>query len=192
MFGIFATFPAEFGLVVEATDPAAAAQSVAGLVQGLDRLLVTAAAGNEDFEVSFDEATIGGTDVSVITLTSNEVPWPIELLIGSNDDIMVLGTRASVTTILLQDGTLPNTPAFARAQTYTLPAFFSMSYFDPAALLPLADLITATAEDQNEAEAEMQAEAVRALLNLIDSISYSGAFDNEGVANVRVSITLAE
>ena len=192
-FGMMQHFPADFGVVIQATDPAAAAKVVDGVMKGLDRLLTTAAAGNQDFTVSFETATIGGTDVHVVTLTSSQIPWPVELLIGSNQDVLFVGTRAAITTILLQDGTLLNAPVFSRAQSYVLGDYFSQTYFHPASLLGLADLLMAmNSSGQDQAQMDSTNGLLVTVLNFVESITTSVQLNPEGGINGRLSINLAQ
>lgn len=190
-FGIFVTFPLDFGLAIQATDPDAAAATVTGLTQALERLAALAA-NQEDAEakVTISADTIGSNAVTVVTITSNEMPWPVELLLGSNNEVFALGTRNAVTAIFSRDGGLPANPAFARAQNFLLPDPISVGYLGTGGLLPLADLIVTFAED--DAEAEQQAQAVRDLLNLFPSATVSQSMDADGNSFSRLVLTLAE
>jgi hypothetical protein len=190
-FGIFATFPLDFGLAVQATDPDAAAATVTGLTEALERLAALAANQEDaEAEVTISADTIGSNAVTVVTITSDEMPWPVELLLGSNNEVFALGTRNAVTAIFSRDGGLPANPAFVRAQNFLLPDPVSAAYLGTGGLLPLADLVVTFAED--DAEAEQNAQIVRDLLNLFPSATISQSMDADGNSFSRLVLTLAE
>ena len=191
-FGIFQTFPVDFGLAIEVTDPAAADKTVEGLTEGIERLAALAVEPETaDVKIEVSSDTMVGADVSVITITSDDSPWPVELLMGANDEVFALGTRNAVQAILGRDGGLPSNAAYTRAQDYVLENTYAFGYFGPQSLLPLADLITAFAEDDDD-EAEQNAEAARNLIGLIQSGSISQSIDADGNAISRLVLTLSE
>lgn len=191
-FGLFRSFPVDFGLAIEVTDSAAADKTVEGLTEGIERLIALAAEQEDpDVTVTLDTDTIVGTDVTVINIRSQNSPWPVELLIGANDEVFAFGTRSAVQAILGRDGGLPSNPAYTRAQAYILTDAYSIGYFGPQSLLPLADLITAFAEDDDE-EAVQNAETARNLINLFQSASASQSIDANGNAISRLVLTLSE
>jgi hypothetical protein len=191
-FSIFQTFPVDFGLAIEVTDPAAAAKTVEGLTEGVERLAALATEQEDaQAEIEIGSDTIVGTDVTVISITGEDSPWPVELLMGANDEVFALGTRNAVQSILARDGGLPSNAAYTRAQDYVLENAYSLGYFGPQSLLPLTDLITTFAEEDDE-EAEQNAETARNLLRLIQSASASQSIDSDGNAISRLVLTLSE
>lgn len=191
-FGLFQAFPVDFGLAVEVTDPAAAAATVDGLVEGLERLVaLMAEQSDSEAEAEITTETMVGADVSVLTITASDLPWPLELLIGANDEVFALGTRNAVSAIFSRDGGLPSNPAYVRAQNYVLPEPYSVAYLGTEGLLPLADLIEAFAQDDDE-EAAQNAQAVRDILNLFPSGTISQRFDANGNSISRLVLMMAE
>lgn len=191
-FGIFQTLPVDFGMAIEVTDSAAADKTVEGLTEAVERIAaMVEEQENASAKIELTTETIAGTDVSVITITSKESPWPVELLIGANDEVFALGTRNAVQAILTRDGGLPSDAAYSNAQAYVLENTYALGYFGPQSLLPLADLITAFA-DEDDDEAEQNAEAARKLIGLVQSAISSQTIDADGNAVTRVVITLSE
>jgi hypothetical protein len=47
-------------------------------------------------EITLSTDTIVGTDVTVITITGEDSPWPIELLMGANESIRWHAERGAV------------------------------------------------------------------------------------------------
>ncbi len=168
-FAIYQALPIDLGIVIEATNPAAASHTVDGLMKGLDRLLVPLAAQDDNADVSFTTETISGTEVNVITITSSQIPWPVELLLGSNDDIFVLGTRGAVTRVLQGDGMLNSSDVFARVQDNALDSYSALGFLDPSVLAPLTDLV----ELMGGSDASGPMSGVRAMLGLVHSLSVS-------------------
>lgn len=195
-FGIFRAFPVDFGLAVEVTDPAAAARTVQGLTEGAERIAALAAEQEgtstpNRAQITISSETMMGAEVTVIRISGGNSPWPVELLMGANDEVMALGTRYAVQSILGRDGGLPSNAAYTRAQDYVLANAYSLGYFGPQSLLPLADLITAFA-DADDTEAARNAESARSLINLFQSASASQSVDAEGNAISRLVLTLSE
>jgi hypothetical protein len=108
----------DFGLVFEATDPAAAQ----GLATKLDLLLKQAATNGQGVSVSND--TIGGTPVTLLQVdipATSGLSLSLELALGANDHIFFVATRSAAQTILTGDGILSRDPTFTAAQAYFLP-----------------------------------------------------------------------
>ncbi|MBZ0303051.1 MAG: DUF3352 domain-containing protein [Anaerolineae bacterium] len=191
-FGLFQTFPVDFGLAIQATDPAAAAKTVEGLTEGLQRLAALAAE-NEDSqaEVAITTETLSGADVTVVTISSSNIPWPIEFLMGANDEVFALGTRNAVTAIFARDGGLPSSAAFTRAQDFMLAGAHTVAYLSTEGLLPLADLVE-TMANENDSSAKENAAILRDVLNLFPSASISQRQDASGSSVSRLVLTMAE
>lgn len=110
----------DFGLVVEATDPAAA-QSLA---TKFSLLLKQATASGNSEGVSLSDDTIGGTPVTVIHLdppASSGMILSLEIVLGANENIFFVATRSAAQAILTGDGILSHDPTYAAAQSYFLP-----------------------------------------------------------------------
>jgi hypothetical protein len=151
-----------------------------------------AVGADEDEEVSLEitTETIVGTEVSVFTLQSAEMPWPVELLIGANGEVFALGTRNAVQSILARDGGLPSNAVYASAQSLLLDNTYSQFYLGLEGLLPLADLAESMARNNDDAEAN--AEAIRNLIGLIRGGLVSQSIDADGNAVTRLVLTLSE
>lgn len=190
-FGLFTAFPVDFGVAIEATDPDAAAATVTGFTQAIERLAALSEEQEDnEAEVEISTETMFGTDVTVVTITSREAPWPIEVLMGANDDVFAIGTRNGVQAILSGDGGLAANESFTRAQTWTLDGAYNLAYLGPDGLAPLADLITTFAEEDDEDAAQL-AQAVRDVLALIDSATVSQTLD-ENSSISRMSLNLSK
>lgn len=131
----------DFGLVIEATDPAKAevmarklgllAKQFGGSVQGLT--------------VADDE--INGVDVVVLSLDtafSATNQFTLDIAIGASDDVLFIATRPAVTSIITGDGTLATSPAYLDAQAYLLPNPTSVWFADSEGMLIGAGGVTVT------------------------------------------------
>lgn len=191
-FGVFQTFPVDFGIAIEATDPVKAAETVEGLTAGIEKALaLIPSSEDEEVEIEITTETIVGTSTTVITATAPDAPWPIELLLGANGEVFALGTRNAVTAIFARDGGLPANTAYARAQDFVLENNISLAYLGPEGLLPLADLITAFDNSESD-QAEATAQSMRDGLGLISSATISQSLDSDGTARSRLVLTLSE
>jgi Protein of unknown function (DUF3352) len=197
MMGLMSAFPVDFGLAIEATDPAAAQNMVEGLTRGLNQTLAMAGLsgdateepGNPQPKVDVTSEDLTGTAVTVITITAPDVPWPIELLMGANDEVFALGTRSAVTAILNPDGGLPSNPEFARAQASMLDNPISLAWLGTEGLLPLADL--AAAFGQSGSSGDDMTEQIRNAINLFSSGSITSVMTESGSA-ARLVLTFSE
>jgi len=195
MMGLMQVFPVDFGLAIEATDPAAAQNMVEGLARGLNQTLTMAGLsgdateepGNPKVEIASED--LNGTDVTVITITAPNMPWTIELLMAANDNVFALGTRSAVTAILNPDGGLPSNPEFVRSQAFMLDNPTSLAWLGTEGLLPLADLAGAFGSRSSSTDA--QAEQIRNALGLFSSGTITSTM-SEDVSLVRLVLTFSE
>jgi len=192
MMGIMTAFPLELGIAIEVTDTAKAQATFEGLTLGLRQLVQMANASASTSEpepqlaVTTDE--LAGAAVTVLTITSRDLPWPIELLMGTNDRVFAIGTRSAVAAMFSADGGLTTNEAFRAAQAYMLPNANSIAWLNPAGLLPLADLVEAL---DSGPSAEADARAVRAFLNLITSGTITASNDlTKNLTLVRMTLSL--
>lgn len=178
--------PVNFGLLIDASaDPDAAADVVAGIIQAVD---FAAAQADETTEIDITDETIGGTEASVITITGQTMPFPIELLVASNDEVFVFGTRSSVRAALAPDGGLSSEASFEEALRYALPDSTAFAYLAGEGLQPLANI----AAMAGGSEGEMQAEMLRSVFGLISSASISSTVSDDGLQVQRWVLTLSE
>jgi hypothetical protein len=195
VMGLMTTFPVDFGLAIEGTDPAAAQNMVNGLTRGLNQTVAmmglsgdaTEEPGRPRPKVDVTLEDLAGTTVTVVTITSPDIPWPVELLMGANDAVFGLGTRNAVTAILNPDGGLPSNPEFARAQAFMLDNPNSLAWLGTKGLLPLADL----AASMNSRGDSSQAEQIRSLINLFSSGTITSVMTENGSA-ARLVLTFSE
>ncbi len=121
------TLPFSAGLVVEATDAAKAQALVAGLSKALTQLT----AQNQDITLSTE--TIGGAAVTVLSApleVQSGFKVPFEVVIGANDAVFVIATRAAAAAILEGQPGLSGDAAFVEAGPYLLPDATSIWYMD--------------------------------------------------------------
>lgn len=185
------TLPVDFGIAIEATDGAAAQRTVEGLTQGLLKALEMADA-EEAASVEVTQETIGGANVTVITIQpsdSSDMPYPVDILMGANDQVFALGTRNAVNAILAPSNNLADDANFAEAAGYILANASSVLYLNPAPLLPLADLAGGFASGD---EADKQVAQIQAAINLFSSGTVSQTMDENGNSIGRMVLTLSE
>lgn len=122
------TFPLDFGFLVAATDDAAARNVVAQLSDALPALL----AQSPTADVTLSQETIAGSSVLALTVPVEDASMDLEsidLLLGANDEVFVLGTRGAVTAALdPQTENLRNSPGLEAAAPYLLEPSNSVWY----------------------------------------------------------------
>ncbi len=181
--------PFEFGFAVEVTDPAAAQTTVTGLSRTFNQLaaLISAGAADDPDATTSGVTTeeIGGATVTVLTIKPSDVSFPVEVLLGANDDVFALGTRSAVTTILTGDGGLAANPRYISAQALAVPNASSFAWLNMEGLAPLREMVNAVAPPEEAASAQ-------AFFDLIESGSATSALDEDGNNRVRMVLTLAE
>ncbi len=130
----------DLGLVIEATDPAAAAafaQKVGSLAQQF--------AGQAE-GVTISQDTIDDVPVTVISINA-PLPAPArayktDLLIGATEEVFFIATRPAVATIIAGDGSLMDSAAFREAEAYFLPNPTSISFADGEGFVTTTSLAT--------------------------------------------------
>ena len=135
-------------------------------------------------EVKVKEEKIGQADALVINITDSGTPFPIELIVSTDGELFVFGTRRAVQTALRGDGGLPADPAYREASQYLVPAPSSIAFLASAGLRPLAKVIELTGSRSD-------ARQFGAVLDLISSASMSSAVRDNN-AYVRLVWTLPE
>lgn len=124
---VFDGLPIEFGLVIEATDPAKARKVADGLGETLTRLV------DSEPDASVSQEQVGGVEVTVLSITIDTLPNQeivLDVLIGANDDVFVIATRDAATAILTGAPGLDTAAGFAEAAAYLLPNPTSVWYMD--------------------------------------------------------------
>ncbi|MCC7209701.1 MAG: DUF3352 domain-containing protein, partial [Anaerolineae bacterium] len=125
----------DFGVVVKATDPAAAATVVERLGAALEAQMQERPAPR----VSLVREPVRGADAVVIRMDMPGLDAPLDFVLASNDQVMVFATRPAAEAILSGEGGLAQKPAFLEAQTYVLPGTVQLHYFDTGLIDFLVD-----------------------------------------------------
>ncbi len=178
--GSVTTMPIDFGLVFEATDPAAAQAVVAGIREAVEQA--------EPENVTLTQETVAGVDVAVITAEPEDEPFPVEILVGSNDEVFVIGTRNAFTAAVEPaNGGLAADAGFTTAQSHFLDDTAVLFYFTPQPLESLADTLAVSGNDEMEAGAGF----IQILTALVDSGSITATYSEDGTQG-RFVLSLAE
>jgi hypothetical protein len=132
-------FPIDFGLVVETSDPAASARFVENLFN-----TVGALPQDQGATLTAGEDTLAGVEVDTITITAPDLPFPIEIVFASTDEVVAIGTRGLVTAALDGEADFAADAATAEALTYVLPGSSTFLYLGGEAIAPIGPLLTGT------------------------------------------------
>lgn len=173
--------PVDFVLVVEATDENAAQ----ALYDGLKRSLT----GLQAEEIEISEATMYESgDALVITITSDELPYPIEIFVAANNGVFAIGTPRMVISAI-------NPGLDTEDEIFTAPEMIldnasSYVYVGANGLQPLARVMSASS---NPESIQDDGKMLKQILGLIDSLSISASVEADGSAGVsRFVWTLPE
>lgn len=132
----------DMGLILETSDPVAS-EAFRAKLTGLAAPLF---AGDET--VSVEDTTIAGAPVTVVNLeipVEPEVTLPLEIVIGGNDEVFVIGTRNMAEQVFSGAPSVMDTDDYAEAQGYTLPDPTSYLYTNNEGLLVSVGTIPALA-----------------------------------------------
>jgi hypothetical protein len=119
--------PFGFGFVAQATDPAKAK----ALADALGKVLPTLP--NNNPEVKISQETISGVQVTVISQMmpmGTDQKLPLDIVIGANDKVFLIATRAAAEAIFGGKPGLDSTAAFQEAGKYLLQKPNSVLYSD--------------------------------------------------------------
>lgn len=116
----------DFGVVIEATDPAAAATVVDRLGTALEARMKE----RPSPRVSVVREQVSGADAVVIRVDMPGLTEPLDFVLASNDKVMVAATRPAAEAILSGAGGFAQKPALLEAQKYVLPNTVQFHYFD--------------------------------------------------------------
>jgi hypothetical protein len=178
--GSMAIMPLDFGLVFEATDPAAAQAVVDGIREAITQ--------SEPENVTLTQETVAGVDAAVITAEPEDEPYPVEILVGSNDEVFVIGTRNAFTAAIEPvSGGLAADAGFTAAQSHFLEDSAVVFYFTPQPLESLVDMLAASGDDEMEEGAGF----IQLLTALVDSSSITATYNEDGTRG-RFVLSLAE
>ncbi len=177
---LLAQNPVEFGLLTEVNDPAVTQQLIRGLTE-----TIRALPASPDAEIAISSGMIGGNNVQLITITADDLPFPIELVLGGDDAVFFFGTPAAARAALSPDGGLLVDAQFREAGAYLLDAPAAVLYMASAGLEPIANVIGIT----GGRSAQRDADAFRAALGLLSSSSMSASYTDD-VSYLRLVWTL--
>lgn len=178
MRDLLGELPLDFGFVLEVSDPKVSAALVKGITN----------AASMAKEVTTSTETIAGTEALVITVPpSQDLPFPVEIIVAGSDEVFFIGTRAAARASLNPDGGLPSDPFFQEASTYLLDQSSYVLYLAGDGLLPLVNVV----EIQGGRSAERDAAQLEAVLKLVSSASISTSYQGD-VGFVRAVLTLPE
>jgi hypothetical protein len=124
-----------FGLMVEVTDSQKAQELVNTLA-----LLLNLGTGSDD-TVNVTREEIGNANAIIVSANFPEGNFGIDLVIGANDDVFVMGTRDHATTALTGSGQITQNPLFNTAQSYLLDDTVSFTYFDHNFVVFITDML---------------------------------------------------
>lgn len=124
----------EFGYVFEVSDTTQA-QSLIDQLYNLYNMM----GANAGISVSQEE--IGGKSALVISAEQSGME-ALELVIGMNDAVMVMGTRESATAILTGNGRFDSNPFYQNSLRYTLPSMTHYWFIDRNSLPAMSTIST--------------------------------------------------
>lgn len=180
----------DMALVIEATDPDAA------------QTLVTAVGSAADqYKLEYTTETIGSGQalalnapfLSMLPASADEMErslvGSIDLLLGSNGEVLAGGTRPAVTYSLNPQGTtLADTPAFAEARQYVLADAQSMGYLNLRGFVPLLDHLAQLPTVSDSELRDMQ--QIRMVLGALSTASFSFSQGGDNAMVGRFVFTL--
>ncbi len=166
--------PVDFGFVTEMTDPTIGT----AIAEGITKSMADAE------EIKLTTETIGGVEALVITPTESGIPFPVELIFASNENLLFFGTRRAAEAALTGKGGLESDTSYIEAGKYFVPSSSVVAYFGSEGLRPLVKVMEMMGSKRD-------GEQFAAFLNLVSSASLSSSYDQE-TAYARIVLTLAE
>jgi hypothetical protein len=187
-FDLISDLPVDVGVALDVTaNPAAAAQLIPVVETALMKQLATmdpqALAGTD---VAMEREQIAGAEALVITVTdqTGNIPFPIEVVMASNEEILVVGTRASVVEMLSGEGGLASDEEYLDAQQFLVPQTEELAFIGFPNLLRLVNAANAVAGEETSKYFED-------ILRLFSHWTISFGADDEQNLRLRFSITVA-
>jgi hypothetical protein len=199
----------DFGLIVEATDPAAAQNVVNNLTRALNPL--SGASG-----MTLTQEQIGGTTATVISLSNPMLAQPFELVLAANERVFVLATRKGAIAALSGSGGFTNSVVYLESLGMLLDNPNSLVYASPTLITLFGDasagLAPAIGDVFNNIISELGAEpgptpsleeqrqnlvfeqqAVRDIAALFSGFMVESAINVEtNTSHIRLALTLAK
>jgi hypothetical protein len=174
------SFPVDFSLLIEATDPDAAQAFVDGLRIGLFELT------SSDFALT--EETFGDVTAQVITLSpSDDMPFPLQIVFGASDEVFAIGTPRFAEAAFNPGDGLADDPSYVEMQSFALDTPSTLYYVAGEGLTPLVNALVATRSVNARDE-----DAINSLFRLLSSGSISSVVMENGTTLYRFALTLPE
>ena len=173
--------PADFAIIIDATtDPEAAAAAVTGIGDALTVILETTE------EVTITQETFGSANAYVLTVEIPDLNDPVQLVIGSDENVFVIGTERLVRFALSPDGGLDSDASYQDAQTYLLPDSSAVAYIFDTRLQNLLALAAGLANAQSDS----QFRDASIILDIFGQSSISIAYGDDNTSFIRAVLTL--
>lgn len=186
IFALIGQNPVDLGLLIDASaDPAAAVAVVDAVEETLGGMVGRLLTEGEDARLDIDLSREMDVLTLVIRDLGGDVPFPLELQLGVQDDVFFLGTMGSADALRGGSSSLTDQPNFEQAQSSFLASSNAVYYVDFDNLASIIDVLA-----QVDAEEE-DINNLRTVFAVVDSASITGSVDN-GISRVRATITLAE
>ncbi len=177
--------PVDFAVIIEATDPSAAAALVSGLTNALR--------GLDTGEIIVIEQSFDNIPALGVAIKTPDLPFTVELFLASNDEVFVFGTRDAVAFALspVAGAGLDSDPAYIEALQGVLPDTILIAYAAGEQFTAVTDLVMAQSPNSIDSR---NARDLAAILRLISSSSMSSTiFTTDSYsALVRLVWTLPE
>jgi hypothetical protein len=200
----------DFGMVIEAADPAKAQT----FTTKITTLLTAFLSSSEEVEVVEDE--IAGTQVTAINVTAPVSPSEtveLQFVIGVNEEVFFIGTRSAAEVVFTGAGGFSDSESYQQASQYILPDATSIWYTNSEGLFTLSvvpiltlmgpsignvfDNIVDELEQpeakamtvQNEDDTAATLELLEYLMELLGGSSISATVTDEGVTVTRFVIS---
>ncbi len=120
----------------------------------------------------------------VITPTEAGIPFPVEIIFASNDNLLFFGTRRAAEAALTGTGGLDSDASYIEAGKYFVPSSSVIAYFGSEGLKPLVKVMEMMGSKRD-------GEQFAAFLNIVSSASVSSSYNQE-IGYARMVLTLAE
>ncbi len=180
LMDVLGSNPINFGLLFSVNDPAVTSALIENLTDAITALPV-----DERTSIDVSTDTMGGNVVNVVTVTSQgDLPFPLEIVIGGDEEVFFIGTPDYARAALSPDGGLLGDAQFQEASNYILADERSLLYLASAGLQPLVSMLEQSSGSDDAA-------SFAALLSLVSSASMSASYE-DGVSYGRAVWTFPE
>ncbi|MEM6530405.1 MAG: hypothetical protein AAF653_19050, partial [Chloroflexota bacterium] len=187
--------PIDYGIIFDATaNPEAAATTVEGLARAADGVIELSDDDLEAAQVSITrtDEMIDDDAVVVYTIVDESgfnLPFPVEILIGSDEEVFAIGSRHVVETALMGNGALPGTIAYTEAtEVYLIADTGALLLINFEALAPLAPIYAAI--NSFDPFAESDAQLIADIIAYFSSATISSTNAETGISTSRATISL--